>query len=132
VPKSVIVAFAPNSRRDKLVWPRLSAQHMEGRLKPLATVLIAGAALSGASLAPAGAMPLSNLGRLSSDVASRIQNVAYVCGPYRCGWRPGYSYAPVYVAPRVYDGCAPGWIGCGPHGYGGWYRPHGWWGYRRW
>jgi hypothetical protein len=104
-------------------------------MKSLATALIAGAALLGASLAPAGAMPVSNLGALASAVTAHIQSVGYVCGRHRCRWQPNYDYPPVVVAPRGYyygyDGCAPGQIGCGPHGYGGFYRPYGWWGYRR-
>ncbi len=75
--------------------------------------LIAAAALSSAAMlaTPASAMPTDNLAKAAS---TNIEQVRWVCGPFRCWWRPNY------------------W---GP-GYGayGFYRPF-WrhrWGWRRW
>jgi hypothetical protein len=61
----------------------------------------------------------SAIGQASATAAAatnRVQDVRYVCGPYRCWWRPGrYHYGPryynYYVGPR-------------PHWY--WHRRH-WW-----
>ena len=103
-------------------------------MKSLAGILAMGAALCGASLLPVHAMPLSNLAATSHDAIAGIESVGYVCRRHRCWSQPDY-YAPVVVAPPVYyygyDGCAPGQVGCGPHLYGGFYRPYRWWGYPR-
>jgi hypothetical protein len=101
----------------------------------LRTVLIVGA-LCAAGAAPVRAMPSANLAEVASRVSTNIENVGVVCGRYRCWSGPSVYYAPVVVAPPVvygYGGCPPRWVGCGPHGYGGFYRPYGWyngWGYR--
>ena len=100
---------------------------------PTIIALAAITVLSAASLLarPAAAMPVSNLATSASGL-SDTQNVAWVCGPYRCWWAPRrYYYAPVVVAPRIYYGYAPVY----GYGYGPYYgyrvvRP-GWYGYRR-
>jgi len=76
-------------------------------VKALAISLLAGVALCGIVSAPAAAMPMSNVAAAASDLALG-QNVRYVCGKYRCWWRPDYScgYAPSYYA---WYGYAPGW-----------------------
>lgn len=109
-------------------------------MKSLRFTLMAVAALcSGAlSVTPAAAMPFAKPA-VASDEA--VQNVAFVCGPFRCWWRPSY-YAPVYgpayvipytTGPGWYGG--PGWGGGWRAGWyggwrpgwgGGWYR-RGWW-----
>ena len=54
---------------------------------------------------------------LGQAAAAPVENVAWVCGPYRCWHRPG----PAFWRPRPYY--APG-----PYFYGRpYYRPH--WGY---
>jgi hypothetical protein len=72
-------------------------------------------------LAPAArAMPVGGLAIATTQLADGIQTVRWVCGPYRCWWRPNYySYAPGYYygGPRFY--------GYGP-------RPFYRFGYRRW
>jgi hypothetical protein len=80
-------------------------------------VLTAGAVLSAAIpfAQPAGAVPVSNLAAAAEEL-STTQNVAWVCGPFRCWWTPRYRYyAPVVVAPRAYYGYpAYGYYGYGP------------------
>ncbi len=109
-------------------------------------VLTAGAVLSAATLfaQPASAVPVSNLAPAAEQL-STTQNVAWVCGPYRCWWTPRYYYAPVVVAPRAYYGYGYPAYGYG-YGYGGYGYPvaysyrvvrPGWYGarrgfYRRW
>src|SRR5262249_12102764 len=56
-------------------------------------------------------------------------NVGYVCGRYRCWWRPGYGYGPdnvVNSVPYCY-----GWVGYGACAFVGSAGPYGW-GYRGW
>jgi hypothetical protein len=68
----------------------------------------------------AHAMPVDDLAIPTTRVADGIQNVRWVCGPYRCWWRPNYyAYGPgyYYAPPRFY--------GYGP-------RPFYRFGYRRW
>ena len=77
-------------------------------------VLAASAAiLLGMSVSGASAMPLDGL-KPAAETVQATENVAWVCGPYRCGWRPGYRY----FGPRVYGF------------YGPRYR-YGWYGHRR-
>jgi hypothetical protein len=64
----------------------------------------------------ASAMPASGLAIAAGLVADNIQDVRWVCGPYRCWWTPG----PYWWGPRHY-----GFYG--PYRHWGW--RHGW---RRW
>jgi hypothetical protein len=82
-------------------------------LKSVLTATIAGGVMLGSLIASAQAMPAAQLGA-SAQAASGVQEARYVCGPYRCWWRPNY-YA--YYGPRPYY-YGPRW---------GYYH-----GYRRW
>jgi hypothetical protein len=68
---------------------------------------------------PAHAMPVGDLATATANISDGIQNVRWVCGPYRCWWRPNFASAPglYYAPPRFY--------GYGP-------RPFHRYGYRRW
>ena len=76
-------------------------------MKALAISLVTGVALCGIMSAPAAAMPMSNVAAAATDLKLG-QSVRYVCGKYRCWWRPDYyyGYAPSYYA---WYGYAPGW-----------------------
>ncbi len=75
-----------------------------------AAVAISGAAM----IANAAAMPVAKLDtQAQQPAASMIQDVHWVCGPYRCWWRPNY-----------YNYYGPPWR---PY-YHPYYRPY----YRRW
>ena len=65
----------------------------------------------------ASAMPLAPLQPAAQAAQVGPENVAWVCGPYRCFWRPGYAYGyrPFY-GPRF------GFYGPRPWRYG-WYGP---------
>ncbi len=56
-----------------------------------ATVLGAGSLIAPA----ASAMPVSGLASASNQLSADVQNVRWVCGPYRCWWRPNY-WAPYW------------------------------------
>src|SRR5215472_17199458 len=80
-------------------------------MKVLATAVTAAAALWALSPGPAQSMPIGNLGQAARDGSSLVQNVGYVCGRYRCWWRPGYGYGPdnvVNVCPIATAGSATG------------------------
>ena len=107
------------------------------------TTTLAGlAALSAASIfsTPAAAMPVGNLAAAANEL-SVTENVAWVCGPYRCWWTPSYYYyrPVVVVRPRPFYGYGPvyGW-GYGPsYGYrvvgpGPWGYRRAWYGRRAW
>jgi hypothetical protein len=81
-------------------------------MRKLKIALVAATVLGGAGLvAPAAsAMPMSGLATATDQLAGDVQNVAWVCGPYRCWWRPNYW----------------GW------GYRRWWGPRWGWGWRRW
>src|SRR5437763_8570282 len=90
-------------------------------------MLLAPGVLLAASLAcgSASAMPLGGGLATAVSEASDVQQVRWVCGPFRCFWRPNYY--------PYHDGYAWG----GPRFYG---RPWGgrpyyrrpWWGGRGW
>ena len=71
--------------------------------------------LLGSSLAiseASAAMPVSGLTPAEKQISANVQNARWVCGPYRCGWRPGWGWR------GAYWGYAPGWRG--------WRRWHRW------
>jgi hypothetical protein len=76
-----------------------------------ATVLSAGAIMNEAS-----AMPMNGISAAATAVSDTAKEVRYVCGPYRCWWRPG-GY----------------WVGR-PYAYRWGYHRWGWhrWGWHRW
>jgi hypothetical protein len=78
-------------------------------------LIIAAAALCAAFVATgASAMPIA---AISTDAVSNVENVRWVCGPYRCWWQPNYYYGGYnYYGPRRF--------------YGGWGYHRGWG--RRW
>ena len=81
-----------------------------------------GAVLGAVALAsaPTSAIPVSDLNAASKTLTTETQKVVWVCGWYRCWWRPDFVYpAPyAYPAPLVYY--RPYWA----------WRPY--WGWRRW
>lgn len=103
---------------------------MSNLRKIIHVALVAGAAglaLTAASGA-ASALPLAGLEPAivrDGQPAVQFEQARWVCGPYRCFWRPNY-WGPGYGGP-----------GYGGHGYGG-HGPHwGWgggphWGGGRW
>jgi hypothetical protein len=81
------------------------------------SILVASAALLAGALTigSAAAMPVGGLAAAVNEVQPNAENVRWVCGPYRCWWRPG-----------------PYWVR--PYGFYGrpWYRyRYGWYGPRR-
>lgn len=90
-------------------------------------IAMAGAiALGGALLvaAPASAAPMLDPGvaHTSTLDGAKPEAVRWVCGPYRCFWRPNYGfYGPrPFYRPRFYGG-GPRFYGGGPRFYGGGY-----------
>jgi hypothetical protein len=65
----------------------------------------------GLLIGQASAMPANGLATVAGDVSDSIHDVRWVCGPYRCWWRPGW-WGPHYYGYG------------GPHTYWGW--RHGW------
>jgi hypothetical protein len=55
-----------------------------------------------------------------ADIASNVEQVRWVCGPYRCWWRPNYYGAyGYYGGPRYYGYGGPRYYG---RPWGGRYR----------
>jgi len=63
--------------------------------------LVAGGILCAATMAalPAAAMPVHNLAKATQ---ANVEQVRWVCGPFRCWWQPNYYYGPRVYGPRVY------------------------------
>ena len=81
--------------------------------------LAASAAMLFGSFAFAGgasAIPLAPLQPAAQAAKVGPENVAWVCGPYRCFWRPGYGWHRPFYGPRV------GFYGPRAFRYG-WYGP---------
>jgi hypothetical protein len=77
-----------------------------------------GAMLGAVALAPApsSALPVSNLGATSQSLSAETHKVVWLCGRYRCWWRPVFVYPGPYLYYRPYWGSRqPDW---------GWRR---WW-----
>jgi hypothetical protein len=86
----------------------------------LKLALIGLTALGGVALASeaASAMPIGLA--TNADIASNVEQARWVCGPYRCWWRPNvYGAYGYYAGPRYY------------HGWG-WRHDHGWGWRHRW
>jgi len=62
----------------------------------------------------ASAMPVAQLQSTSRDVAAAPQSVRWVCGPYRCWWRPNW-YGPRWYGAYGYGGYGPRWHRWGRH-----------------
>jgi hypothetical protein len=85
---------------------------------------IAAAALFGATMLPASAMPIDNL---AGAETANVEQVRTVCNPYgECWWQPGPR---VYVAPRFYGGYERGYgrrYGGNGRYWGSPYQPRSW------
>ena len=77
-------------------------------------------------------MPMDGLANAAAQMATDVQNVTWVCGPFRCWWRPSYYpyYSYAWGGPRVYARpwwryryARPWWGGRYAHRWGcpGWY-----------
>jgi len=91
----------------------------------LKCALVAGSVLGSLALVPASALAMPNgLTSASAVSSSNVENVAWVCGPYRCWWRP---YWRPYWGHYGYA-WGPRW------GWGGrrWYHWHGGYRWHRW
>ena len=79
---------------------------------PLKVILAASVALTTLTVGEteASALPVTNSGvAIAADAMTNVEQARWVCGPYRCWWRPNYYY--------------------------GWRRPYWrrrYWGWRRW
>ena len=87
------------------------------RIATAAFAILAGAGMMAGT---ASAMPINGQLAATAPTATDAQQVRWVCGPYRCWWRPGGYY---YPGPRLY-----GWRGGYWHRGWGW---HGGWGWHR-
>ena len=56
------------------------------RIATAAFAILAGASVMSGS---ASAMPLNGQLPVATNTSTEIQQVRWVCGPYRCWWRPG-------------------------------------------
>jgi hypothetical protein len=59
----------------------------------------------GAMTVSVSAMPANGLTSVPAQSTSGLQEVRWVCGPYRCWWRPG----PAYWGARPYWRGGWGW-----------------------
>lgn len=78
----------------------------------------------GAMIHPASSMPANGLAAaVNTPAPNGVQKIGWVCGPYRCWWRP-FTGGPFW-APYRYWG--PGYAGyyCNPY-----YNPYCTYGYR--
>jgi hypothetical protein len=90
-------------------------------------LMIAAAILCGGLTATAAsAMPIAPV---QADTTAQVEQVRWVCGPFRCWWQPGYYGYYGYGYP--YRGYGYGYPYRGYYGYGYpyrryWRRPY-WW-----
>jgi hypothetical protein len=98
---------------------------MKTRLNFAAALLAGGLALGAGQ---ACAMPAFDHALTTTPQAAQPEQVRWVCGPWRCFWRPNYFYRPfAFYGPRPYWRPRPYWGFYRP------YRPWGWgWRHRYW
>jgi hypothetical protein len=86
------------------------------------STLAAAAILSLAMIGSAAALPADNLAG-TAKASAGIQQARWVCGPFRCFWRPNVFVGPGFGWRRpIYNFYRPGWR---------WRRRWGW-GWHRW
>jgi hypothetical protein len=95
-------------------------------MKYLKRSLVAVIALGAVALGASGASAMPNgLPSATATAPSDVENVRWVCGPYRCWWQPG-PWGPGWGWHRPW-GWGPGWGWHRPWGWGpGWHRWHRW------
>lgn len=81
----------------------------------IAAVAVAALLSSSMFINKASAMPANGLAFVAKQTTDGLQEARWVCGPYRCWWRPGPYWGGPYWGPRYHR-----W---------GWHR-WGW--HRRW
>jgi hypothetical protein len=68
------------------------------RIAALAFAALSAAMASGT----VSAMPADGLAPAAQQVAGDVQDVRWMCGPYRCWWTPGPYWGGPYWGPRPY------------------------------
>ena len=92
--------------RNRLMQMARLREALRRRLK-LAAAVLGVALLGGAVAVPAAAVPIDNFAQASASSGTHLQPVVWVCGPFRCWWRPeAYWGAPYGYWPPAY-GCNP-------------------------
>ena len=77
----------------------LSAHTVEEMLmRKLKLIFVAAALCGGLTATAASAMPIAPV---QADTPAQVEQVRWVCGPYRCWWRPNY-YGGYYGAYAYY------------------------------
>jgi hypothetical protein len=79
-------------------------------MKTIKFALVGAVSLAGLAFAsvPASAMP-NGLSALSEAQLSDVQDVRWVCGPFRCWWRPNWYRAYGFIGPAPWIGRRWGW-----------------------
>ena len=89
------------------------------RIPALALAAVLGTGVIVGTAGAASAMPVNQLALAAKQITEGAQDVRWVCGPYRCWWRPGpYCHGPYWGWHRHY------WGGWGWHHWG--WRHHYW------
>jgi len=68
-------------------------------MRKLKLIFVAAALCGGLTATAASAMPIAPI---QEDTAAQVEQVRWVCGPYRCWWRPNYygGYGAYAYYPR--------------------------------
>jgi hypothetical protein len=82
---------------------------------PIFIALVLAATLGLTLIGKASAAPVNGMAAISHQVTNEVQDVRWVCGPYRCWWQPG---------PYWWGGPRWGWRHWGWHRWG-WHRHWG-------
>jgi hypothetical protein len=95
----------------------------------LVGALVAGALALG--IGQASAMPRLDHGLTTAVQAGQVEHVRWVCGPWRCFWRPNFFYRPyAFYRPRPYWYRPYAFFR--PRPYWAFHRPRPFWGWHRW
>jgi hypothetical protein len=92
-PRSNLAAYTSSiAHKARILWRKMLMRKLR--------LIFAGAALCGGLTAAtaASAMPIAPI---QADRTAQVEQVRWVCGPYRCWWRPNY-YGGYYGAYAYY------------------------------
>jgi hypothetical protein len=101
----------------------------------ITTLVLAAVLGSSLVIGEASAMPVDRLVSATKQIVDGVQDVRWVCGPYRCWGRPGPYLIRPYWGLRYYGwGWHRRWWRPGPYWGGPYWGPpyYGWGWHRRW
>jgi hypothetical protein len=96
-PRSILVHLTRHIQAASCAQSAYTVEEMP--MRKLKLIFVAAALCGGLTATAASAMPIAPI---QTDTAAQVEQVRWVCGPYRCWWRPNYygGYGAYSYYPR--------------------------------